>query len=84
MSLKYLLPGPLRTSVLSPGLRKIDGRGKLEVSRKDIEEKKKIIAEIEATFAMKLKGNVTKNNQVNNRRKSHKTIWKGANIKLIR
>lgn len=54
-SLKYLISGPVRKNLLSPTLKKINESLKLEVIRKDMEEKKKIISEIEATLATNLK-----------------------------
>lgn len=41
--------------MLTPGLKKINESIKLEVVRKDMEEKRKVISEIEATLAMKFK-----------------------------
>lgn len=64
-SLKYLVHCPLRKSLLTPGLKKINGRVELEVIRKDMEEKKKIHPETEAPLATKFKTNVTEKNQVN-------------------
>ena len=64
-SLKYLLHCPLRKSLLTPGLKKINERVKLEIIRKDREETKQIGPETEAALATKFKISVTENNQVN-------------------
>lgn len=52
---------PFKKKFADPGLKKIIERVKLEVIRKDIEEKKEISPETEATLATKFKINVTEN-----------------------